>query len=75
MSRKGAVTLNDMKDMLADLPQFQEMREKVPLTLPRTSSSYWALIPFINPLSLIVLLCSFVVFAALEHGADVDGPL
>lgn len=27
--RAGAVTLNDMKDMLANLPQFQDLREKV----------------------------------------------
>jgi hypothetical protein len=27
--RKGAASLNDMKDMLASLPQYQEMREKV----------------------------------------------
>jgi hypothetical protein len=26
---EGAATLNDMKDMLANLPQYQEMREKV----------------------------------------------
>ena len=26
---EGAVNLNDMKDMLANLPQFQEQREKV----------------------------------------------
>ncbi len=28
-SSEGATTLNDMKDMLASLPQYQEMREKV----------------------------------------------
>jgi len=27
--REGAVTLNDMKDMLASLPQYQEQREAV----------------------------------------------
>jgi syntaxin-binding protein 1 len=27
--REGAATLNDMKDMLASLPQYQEQREKV----------------------------------------------
>lgn len=28
-SGEGAASLNDMKDMLANLPQYQEMREKV----------------------------------------------
>jgi hypothetical protein len=28
-SREGAASLNDMKDMLANLPQYQEQREKV----------------------------------------------
>ena len=28
-NREGAATLNDMKDMLASLPQYQEQREKV----------------------------------------------
>ena len=28
-SRDGAASLNDMKDMLANLPQYQEQREKV----------------------------------------------
>lgn len=27
--REGAASLNDMKDMLASLPQYQEQREKV----------------------------------------------
>jgi syntaxin-binding protein 1 len=27
--RGGAASLNDMKDMLADLPQYQEQREQV----------------------------------------------
>lgn len=27
--RDGAANLNDMKDMLANLPQFQDQREKV----------------------------------------------
>lgn len=37
--RQGAVTLNDMKDMLASLPQYQEMREKVrPTWIPLTRS-------------------------------------
>ena len=27
--RAGAASLNDMKDMLADLPQYQEQREQV----------------------------------------------
>ena len=31
-AKQGAVTLNDMKDMLASLPQYQEMREKVRLS-------------------------------------------
>lgn len=30
-SSEGAASLNDMKDMLANLPQYQEMREKVRL--------------------------------------------
>lgn len=29
LNREGAATLNDMKDMLASLPQYQEQREKV----------------------------------------------
>lgn len=29
LCREGAATLNDMKDMLASLPQYQEQREKV----------------------------------------------
>ena len=29
LHREGAATLNDMKDMLASLPQYQEQREKV----------------------------------------------
>jgi hypothetical protein len=28
-NREGAANLNDMKDMLANLPQYQEQREKV----------------------------------------------
>jgi hypothetical protein len=28
-NRQGATSLNDMKDMLAGLPQYQEMREQV----------------------------------------------
>lgn len=28
-SSDGAASLNDMKDMLANLPQYQEQREKV----------------------------------------------
>jgi len=31
--REGAATLNDMKEMLANLPQFQEQREKFSLHL------------------------------------------
>lgn len=30
-SGQGAATLNDMKDMLANLPQYQDQREKVRL--------------------------------------------
>ena len=30
LSRDGAANLNDMKDMLVNLPQYQEQREKVP---------------------------------------------
>ena len=29
LNREGAANLNDMKDMLANLPQYQEQREKV----------------------------------------------
>lgn len=31
--REGAASLNDMKDMLANLPQYQEQREKFSLHL------------------------------------------
>lgn len=31
--REGVASLNDMKDMLAGLPQYQEMREKVTVIL------------------------------------------
>ena len=33
MSREKATSLNDMRDMLADLPQFQEMRDQFSLHL------------------------------------------
>jgi hypothetical protein len=36
--REGAATLNDMKDMLASLPQYQEQREKVRGTISRGRS-------------------------------------
>ena len=29
LGREGAANLNDMKDMLANLPQYQEQRDKV----------------------------------------------
>ena len=32
-NREGAANLNDMKDMLANLPQYQEQREKFSLHL------------------------------------------
>ncbi|KAL7409093.1 Sec1-like protein [Mrakia frigida] len=37
-AKQGAVTLNDMKDMLASLPQYQEMREKFSLHLSMAQS-------------------------------------
>ena len=33
LRREGAASLNDMKDMLANLPQYQEQREKFSLHL------------------------------------------
>jgi hypothetical protein len=36
--REAGGSINDMKDMLASLPQFQETRDKVSVFLPRGSS-------------------------------------
>lgn len=41
--RDGVASLNDMKDMLASLPQYQEQREKVSNTF-YYSLLMWALI-------------------------------
>ena len=39
-NREGAATLNDMKDMLASLPQYQEQREKVSGSILGSMSRY-----------------------------------
>jgi syntaxin-binding protein 1 len=36
-NREGAANLNDMKDMLANLPQYQEQREKVGFVFERNN--------------------------------------
>jgi len=61
LNREGAATLNDMKDMLASLPQYQEQREKV-----RGLISCGPSIPLITGWML-------AVFIAFEYGAGVHG--
>ena len=58
-NREGAATLNDMKDMLASLPQYQEQREKVSGSILGQSIS--------------TLNFEHLVFAALEYGTGVYG--
>jgi hypothetical protein len=58
-SRTGAANLDDMKDMLANLPQYQEQREKVPAH--RLSLSFQNLTTL------------DVVFCTSEHGSRVYG--
>ncbi len=60
--REGAVNLNDMKDMLANLPQYQEQREKVSSALRREDVA-------------IDLVRYFPVLVAFEHGPGVYGYL
>jgi hypothetical protein len=59
--REGAATLNDMKDMLASLPQYQEQREKVRRPIARGP-----------PISLITVWMP-TVFIAFEYGTGVHG--
>jgi len=61
-NRQGATSLNDMKDMLAGLPQYQEMREKVcvvsiPIYNPSSPNRQ-----FLNP-----------VFSASDDGSRMHG--
>ena len=58
-NREGAATLNDMKDMLASLPQYQEQREKVRGSILGQCAG--------------TLSLSTLVFAALEYGTGVHG--
>lgn len=53
-------SLNDMKDMLASLPQFQEQRERV--SYVRRLFTVWELI-------------AIAVLFAFEHGSRVYGDL
>jgi hypothetical protein len=62
LNREGAATLNDMKDMLASLPQYQEQREKV-----------CGLISCGSSLSFLITGWMLAVFSAFEHGAGVHG--
>ena len=57
--REGAATLNDMKDMLASLPQYQEQREKV------RGVNFGAMRRYTQ--------FEHLVFAALEYGTGVHG--
>jgi hypothetical protein len=57
--REGAATLGDMKDMLANLPQYQDQREKVPFG--RTSPC--------------VILTGASVFITSKHGSRMYGYL
>lgn len=57
VTSEGAANLNDMKEMLASLPQYQEQREKVVLSL-RT------LPPFLN---------QFSVLTTSQYGARLHG--
>lgn len=41
---EGAANLNDMKDMLASLPQYQEQREKVSLLMLENMGAYLQLV-------------------------------
>jgi hypothetical protein len=59
--REGAATLNDMKDMLASLPQYQEQREKVRRPIARGPS----IACIIDP--------DLTVFVAFEYGTGVHG--
>jgi len=58
--REGAASLNDMKDMLANLPQYQEQREKV-------TSMYEAL-----TVAVTVLILALVLVAS-QYGARMYG--
>lgn len=58
---EGAANLNDMKEMLANLPQYQEQREKVRL-------------PFIFG-SRLEVITWFLVLVTLEYGARMYGYL
>ena len=46
LCRDGVASLNDMKDMLASLPQYQEQREKVACLHPTIDNflDTWALV-------------------------------
>ena len=61
---RGAADLNDMKDMLANLPQYQEQREKV--FVSNCVIYFSLLIP--NSLSF-----SLLVLSASEHGPRLHG--
>jgi len=56
----GAVTLNDMKDMLASLPQYQEQREAVYFLSSNTD------------FSLLMFVCCAVLFAH-DYGSGLYG--
>ena len=60
--REGAATLNDMKDMLASLPQYQEQREKV-----RRQSAHRPSIASITNTD------HLTVFITFEYGTRVHG--
>ena len=59
--REGAATLNDMKDMLASLPQYQEQREKVRGLISR------------EPSIALITAWMLAVFIAFEYGTGVHG--
>ena len=61
LHREGAATLNDMKDMLASLPQYQEQREKVRRPIAR------------RPSIALITDPELTVFVAFEYGAGVHG--
>jgi len=50
--REGAATLNDMKEMLANLPQYQTQREKVRVTYPPISMKHSSFAQFSLHLSM-----------------------
>lgn len=62
LNREGAATLNDMKDMLASLPQYQEQREKVCELFSCGPS-----------LCFLITCWMLAVLGAFEHGAGVHG--